>query len=266
MNNKLKKVAIVITNHKDNLSKDDQVSIKHLEKYLGKFDKYFVIPKKIDQSNYPQDRFKFIKVPNKYFGSLEKYKSLMLSKYFYNKFNNYEYILLYQLDALVFSDQLIYWCNKGYDYIGSPFLNPIIGRLSHKLGQPISGANGGFSLRKVSSFLKVIEQTEKLAERGSSNPIHRVLWFILALLTCQSHNIWLNAKPKDYPFNEDGFWSYEASKYYLEFKVAPFNEALKFAFEKYPKKYFELNNHQPPFGCHAWKRYDEKFWKQYLLS
>ena len=41
---------------------------------------------------------------------------------FWEKFADYEYVLMYHLDALVFSDQLQEWCGKGLDYIGAPFL------------------------------------------------------------------------------------------------------------------------------------------------
>ena len=31
-------------------------------------------------------------------------------------------MLIYQLDAYVFKDELLNWANKGYDYIGAPWL------------------------------------------------------------------------------------------------------------------------------------------------
>ena len=191
---------------------------------------------------------------------------MLNTKNFYLPFVDYGYILIYQLDALVFSNQLNFWCDKGYDYIGAPFLNSKIGQLSYKPGNPISGGNGGFSLRKVSSFIKVINYAENLTTRSSNNLFISKLWFIMAVLTGNSHKIWLNSSPKDYPFNEDGFWSYEASKYMKSFRVAPFEISLRFSFEKDPRKLFKLNKEKLPFGCHAWARYDRKFWNQYLLK
>lgn len=88
----------------------------------------------------------------------------------------------------------------------------------------------------------------------------------MAILTGKSHEIWLNAPADQYPFAEDGFWSLEAPKYLKTYRVAPFSEALKFAFERFPSKSFKLNNHNLPFGVHAWKKYDEKFWKPYILK
>lgn len=170
------------------------------------------------------------------------------------------------MDALVFSDQLHKWCNQGYDYIGAPLFNSVIGHLSYNKGENITGANGGFSLRKVTSFIKVINIAEKLASRTSNKLYIRRLWFIKAVLMNQSHKNWLNAPPKDYPFNEDGFWSFEAVKYYPRFRVAPFGVALRFSFERFPKRCFKLNNYQLPFGCHAWSKYNRNFWSQYILQ
>ena len=49
------------------------------------------------------------------------YNRLMMSEQFYRAFEGYEYILIYQLDCLVFSNALEEWCRKGYDYIGAPW-------------------------------------------------------------------------------------------------------------------------------------------------
>lgn len=262
----MKKVAIVIPFHKNHLSKDEEISVKHLVRYLGEYDKFLVLPESIKKVSFKIPLTKIVNFPNQYFTSVPKYCEMLNTKVFYQKFSDYEYILIYQLDVLVFSKQLLRWCNKGYDYIGASFLNPVIGNLSYKNGEPISGGNGGFSLRKVSSFIKVINIAEKLATRHSNNYFIRRLWFILAVITGRSHKIWLNAKAEDYPFNEDGFWSYEAPKYYSEFKVAPFRESLKFSFEKSPRKCFKLNNYLLPFGCHAWAKYAREFWDKYLLK
>lgn len=261
----MKKVAIVIPTHRV-IRPDEKISLNHLNKYLNKYDKYLVLPDHLDALKFKEiNAKKILKYPKENFISVPTYCAMLNTKEFYLPFQNYEYILIYQLDVLVFSNQLLYWCNKGYDYIGAPFFNPIIGKLSHKIGSPVSGGNGGFSLRKISTFLKVLDIAEKQAIRYSDNPLVRKWWFFLAVLTGKSHKIWLKAFPSVYPFNEDGFWSYEAPKYYSKFKVAPLTESLKFSFEKSPRKCFKLNNYQLPFGCHAWAKYDHEFWDKYLL-
>lgn len=262
----MKKVAVVIPIYKNFITKDESTSIKHLNKFLSKYDKYLVLPNSIRETSFKISKSKKIFFPDEYFGSIKKYCELMNSRIFYREFLNYEYILIYQLDALIFSDELYKWCNKKYDYIGAPFFNSLIGSLSYKKGSPLSGGNGGLSLRKIQSFLEVIEIAETLSKRTSQNLLMRKLWFLKAVLSNHSHKIWLDAPPHDYPFNEDGFWSFEAVKYKPNFRVAPFKEALKFSFERFPKKCFKLNNNTLPFGCHAWARYDREFWSKYLVD
>jgi hypothetical protein len=45
-----------------------------------------------------------------------------LSEEFYQAFTDFEFMLIYQLDAFVFRDELADWCRSGYEYIGAPWL------------------------------------------------------------------------------------------------------------------------------------------------
>lgn len=261
-----KKVVIVIPTHKPNLNTDDKISLKHLKRYLHKYDTFFVIPESISSKDFVSEGFRVKRVGNSFFGSIRKYSNLLLTKQFYHSFSDYDFMLIYQLDALVFSGNLEKWINSGYDYIAAPWFKPIIGYLSHKYGSPPSGGNGGFSLRNIKKSIKILDIVNKTATRTSKNSLIRKIWFLLAILSGKSHDIWLQAPAIDYPFYEDGFWALEAPKYDSSFKVAPFKTSLQFAFERFPEKCFELNNRKLPFGCHAWKRYDVGFWKPYLLK
>src|SRR5215510_1480529 len=145
-----KTVAVVIPlSNREELTPDEEISLRHLVHFLGKYDKFLVIPQSL-RVDYPG--FGIKRFPNKFFGSLVAHTRLMLSRKFYQTFKEYKYILLYHLDALVFSDQLMQWCATDLDYIGAPWLNcrdtPYV-KVS-KVG------NGGFSLRKIESFLRVI--------------------------------------------------------------------------------------------------------------
>ncbi|KKQ95040.1 MAG: hypothetical protein UT21_C0009G0005 [Candidatus Woesebacteria bacterium GW2011_GWA1_39_11b] len=260
----MKTVAIVIPTHKSHLNSSDLISIRHLKKYLNRYDKYFLVPDTINTNGYKQEGFRFIKFPSEYFTSTKTYNKLLLSENFYQTFAGYNFILVYQLDALVFSDQLLMWCNSGYDYIAAPWFKSIVGALSHKKGFPASGGNGGLCLKNIQSSLKVLKEVKKQARRSSSQDWVRKIWFFWAVIIGKSHKIWLNAPADNYPFNEDGFWALEAPKYLTGYKVAPFKVALKFAFERFPKKCFNINKRRLPFGCHAWERYDKDFWLPYI--
>src|SRR5690606_14031963 len=91
----------------------------HLEHYLGGYDKYFVVPRRLRVS---RPGFGIESFRDDYFGSGKAHARLQLSEEFYRRFESYRYILMYHLDALVFSDQLMDWCESGLDYVGAPWL------------------------------------------------------------------------------------------------------------------------------------------------
>ena len=89
-----------------------------------------------------------------YFESVSGYNSLCYKTDFYHRFSSYDYMLIYQLDAWVFRDELQYWCDKGYDYIGAPlFWSYSENNYTTKIS---SVGNGGFTLRRVSYCINIL--------------------------------------------------------------------------------------------------------------
>lgn len=269
-----KTVAVVIPMHnRAVLTSDEQISFNHLSHYLRPYDKYLIVPEMLN-INLPGCMLK--RFDNQYFGSVEAYTRLMLTEHFYRAFEDYEYILIYHLDALVFSDQLLEWCKTDLDYIGPPWF-PCDD--SPWVKTPRVG-NGGLSLRKINAFLKVFESEQYWVHPNeywhalyADKPAHvRMLnWprkFAKRLL------VFNNARYEmaqwhlrsDGTRNEDHFWSDRAIHYYPELKVASFDVGLRFAFEVAPRLCYELNQRRLPFGCHAWPRYDRSFWEPFLLA
>lgn len=267
-------VAVVVTlyNRKE-LTLDELISYRHLVHYLEKYDKFMVAPKSLDVE-YPG--FSMKRFDDRFFGSTVANTRLLLSPSFYRTFRDYKYILMYQLDALVFSDQLLEWCETGLDYIGAPWINSPD---SPWVKIPRVG-NGGLSLRKVESFLRVLD-----SERYTIDPHRywrefcrdkpRYLRYLnlprkyLKRLRMFNGARWEAGRWHlrwDGTRNEDHFWSDAATTYYPEFKIASVETGLRFSFEVAPRRCFEMNNRQLPFGCHAWPRYDRAFWEPYLLK
>jgi len=263
-----KMVAVVVPlSNRPELTPDEVISLRHLTRFLGKYDKFVVSPKslKVDYPGFEIKRFS-----DRFFGSTEAHKRLSFSPNFYNAFKDYKYMLMYHLDALVFSDQLMEWCSTDLDYIGAPFI---------KCGDspwvkvPRVG-NSGLSLRKVESFLKIFNSRDY-----SNDPDDYWREF------CQSRTLYsryLNL-PRKYlkrlrmfngvrwhlsrwEGNDDKFFADQAKHYYPEFMIAPFDVGLRFAFEVAPSLSFEMNGRKLPFGCHAWPKYDRGFWEPYLLK
>ncbi|WP_345955378.1 DUF5672 family protein [Mucilaginibacter sp. PAMB04168] len=78
---------------------------------------------------------------------------------FYERFSQYEYLLTCHMDAFVFKDELEKWFQMDYEYIGAVIYDPTYD-LNNTFFRRITGltnpeyfGNGGFSLKKVSSFL-----------------------------------------------------------------------------------------------------------------
>lgn len=248
------------------LTADEQISLRHLEFYLGRYDRFLVLPRR---SAFALSGYRRIGFPDGYFGSQAAHRRLMLSRRFYAAFSEYEYILIYHLDALVFSDQLSAWCEAGYDYIGAPWLAD---RAVPERGFSRVG-NGGFSLRRVSSFLRVIDSRAYAVEPSQywgkyfahrSLPVRLLNWprAYLKRFRLLNNVRWELASVT---YNEDYFWSDRAVRFDRSFRVAPPEEGLRFAFEEAPRYCFARNRHSLPFGCHGWPRYDRAFWEPYLI-
>lgn len=60
--------------------------------------------------------------------------------------------------------------------------------------------------------------------------------------------------------NEDLFWGLFVPARCSFFKVPRAQDAIAFAFEAHPDYLYQLNQRVLPFGCHAWQRYQPKFW------
>lgn len=230
----MKEVAIVIPVYKTNPSESEIKSFKQCLRVLGNYPIILVAPIGFNSNLYDQiagKKLTSIYFDKQYFSSTKGYSKLLVSRRFYKHFLTYSSILIYQLDAWVFKNELAYWCDLDYDYIGAPWLDappnpsgkkPFI-NLSNLLRNKVG--NGGFSLRKVRTHLK---------------------WAI-----------WASFVFKLIPKNEDIIWTL-----FVPFKKPNASKALSFAFELEPERAYNLNGRKLPFGCHAWEKYSPHFWSE----
>ncbi|MCL5436156.1 MAG: hypothetical protein M1275_03685 [Patescibacteria group bacterium] len=248
-----KPVAIFTFLYRPSLSPEQEISIRHLNHYLGKYDKFACAPK---GSGYGLPSFKTVEFDPKYFRSVKDNARLLSSRELFAAFADYEYMLQYELDALALSSDLGPWLNSGYDYIGAPWIKA---NMIKPYPYPVDSVGcSGFSLKRVSAFLKIIDGREHpwkvMARELKKGAGPKQLW-----------DIWSNARGRA-KLIEDRFWSWKGRLYYPGFKIAPVSEALKFAFEIAPEKCLKLNNGRLPFGAHAWFRYNREFWEPYILK
>lgn len=218
----------------------------------------------------------------KYFESESSYNILLLSLDFYKQFEKYNYMLIYQLDAYIFRDELALWCAKGYDIIGAPLIEDKYG-----VGKKyfLNDFNGGFSLRKIEYCIKLLSYKGPIIKPSKVYEItkkefntsflkktvytlfrslgrqNNIKYFINKnyinedlLFTLGLHISWINSH-----INENESWIFP--------KLPNISTAINFAFERYPAYLFELNNNELPFGCHAWEKYEyETFWRKYIVA
>ena len=264
----LKTVAVVVPRYRRGLTADEEVSYRHLVHFLGRYDKFFLSPESLPVDD---PAFGVVRFADEFFRDTVSYSILLLSKEFYRAFSRYRFILIYQLDALVFSDQLLEWCGRGWDYIGAPWFKS---EAAPFVDEPRVG-NGGFSLRRVESFLKVLGSwrfAPELERYGIASAEEAPLKYRIAGRLGLSNQFikGILRVPQELDVshgrNEDYFWSFHAAKYYRGFKIAPVEEGLRFAFEVEPRRSYAMNGQRLPFGCHAWCRYDREFWEPFLLK
>jgi hypothetical protein len=233
-------VVITIPTHKSEITENEKLCLKQCDEVLSRYRKVLLVPEGLDTRAYTEIvKDLEVKYYDKYyFSSYLGYDELCLSPDFYKGFEEHEYLLIYQTDCWIFRDELLDWCNKGYDYIGAPWIDlseptrkakPIIDIRPIMKGKV---GNGGFSLRKISTM-----------KRNSK-------WLIKIL------PLWRKT--------EDTYWSLIVPMIDWSFKKPKMHEALKFAFETSPSKCYSMNQSELPFGCHAWEKYEPEFWSEFI--
>lgn len=204
-----------------------------------------------------------------FFISVTRYNRLCATVDLYRRFDNYEYMLLYQLDAWVFRDELIYWCNKGYDYIGAPwFKKDLSGRLTCRLH---SSGNGGFSLRKISFCIRALSNMSRwplLTPKGVVKMTHGLFVEYLKIpfkIIGIRNNMKAFLKGPDNRLpHEDALFAFQKYAYQKSYQPKA-TEAIAFSFEAYPSYLYRLNGNKLPFGCHAFTKFEyDEFWKKYI--
>ena len=264
------RVAIVIPVIARSVKGDELQSLRQCLKVLGQRDIYFLCSNDLETTFYEQRcyeagmKFRKRTFAGEWFHGVNAYNRLCYSSMFYEAFAEYEYMLIYQLDAYVFEDRLDEWCQRGYDYVGGPWLchwSREVENLDHwEVG------NGGFSLRKVDTFLRVLttprllrkplKGTGRLAKenrkRLNSNPL-LIVWMAFRALTGY-HNTLNYLISRN--CQEDK--AFAQCKYNRLMRIPTAKEALGFSFDMRPETCYRMNGNRLPMGCHMWYKYDNE--------
>lgn len=271
----MKQVAVVIPIYKDLPNEQERASLVQTLRVFGNRDIILLTYKEISHDFYDRlanehgKNFIYIFFDSSFFKGTSTYNYLLMSINFYKAFSAYKYILICHWDAWVFEDQLDYWCAKNYDIIGAPWF--MWDNNKHCFVKELNGTsgNGGFTLRRVGYFIEVLSSNKKV--RPFSVLKKEIYWKDPKSILCFLLHLtgWHNT-PKYYAElckneNEDYFWSQK----FLNSRFAPVSptieDAISFAFEKYPSYLYKLNNNNLPFGCHKYLNNEfDTFWYKYI--
>ena len=261
-------VAILVPLHTLTLTPEEQISFRHLRRYLGDRDTYLVLPEGLAGTvdGLPARRF-----DARFFANHRAHQRLMLEPHLYESFAAYRFVLVYHLDSLVLSDELERWCGEGYDFVGAPWTK----RGADGTPRFTGVGNGGFSLRRVSGCLRALEAARKPTARVQTRAR-----FAAATATRIARRAATGAREgrlrgaaaaalgalRDSYLYEDKFFGAVAPTLVDDFRVPSAEVALAFAFETEPRYCYERNGRRLPFGGHKWTSYDRAFWEPHLLD
>ncbi len=178
-----------------------------------------------------------------FFASIAGYNALLLSAAFYQRFADFDYLLVSQTDALLLKDDLDDWMRRGHDYIGAPWPHG----MSLTLG---AGAGGGGGAQKIQAFV------------GNGGFSLRAVRNSIAILrdAAALHDFW-----RARALNEDCFFAF-AGVMTDQFSVPGAEVASRFALELEPARFYAANGDTLPTGCHAWWKYDLPFWQKAFVA
>ncbi len=274
----LKKVCVAIPIYQKITKSDEILSLKRALEIFQNYPIIFICPQSfnilsLEDYKASHRQISFQRFSDDRFKSVKSYSALLISSEFYKRFSDYEFLLIYQTDAYVFSDQLDHWCNSGIDYIGAPWFKKFDTSGKNKDFIPVAG-NGGFSLRNISKINLLLQRKLNwiqkvkflhLMKKTRFHPHHEFRFYF---------NIFIKNKTFadicDYTIqnsectNEDYFFAFIYSKMFTDFRSSNASEAISFAFESQPETLYKLNGEKLPFGCHAWMKYSPNFWKKFI--
>ena len=232
--------AVVIPIYKQKPNADEIFSINKSLSNLTGHDVYWVAPASMDITYY-QKMFGVQRVErfeDHYFENIIGYNRLLVSVRYYERFSNYEFMLICQPDAVVLKSELHLWIDKPYDYIGAPWPSGYSFTIKTK-HIPIDGGvsctafvgNGGLSLRRNKACISLINEFDDVSANWHTHGHSEDLFF--AFLGTLS----------------------------LDFLIPNIMTAATFSHDIDPVYLQKLTKNQLPFGTHAWDKYERTLWE-----
>lgn len=251
---------VVVPIYTTALSADARRSLQRTLSVLGHHPLAVICPEGLDlsplQALLSRARASVERFAPEWFAGVSGYNRLMLSEAFYERFAQFDFVLICQTDVFVFEDRLEEWVTRNVDYVGAPWVasKPTIWRKAlfrvnnffrtkkksdeylFKVG------NGGFSLRRVSMMRRIVRELRADIDAELANP------------TWRNYHV------------EDQYFSLVAPKKIPGgMNIPEWREAISFCIDRRPKLALQLNGGRLPFACHGFdKRNVRAFWRPIL--
>ncbi len=242
----MEKVVIIVPIYRSFMDEWERIAWRQLNEVCGHYPICIVAPESLMEQCKSSFQHKIETFPDIFFRDIHTYSQLLMTTDFYQRFIAFEYILIYQLDAFVFSDKLAHFCSLGYDYIGAPLPRwsnywysmktrpgmayiPFLGRVG----------NGGFSLRKVDAMLRILQRKDEIL---ATHPLSRL-----------------------FQEQEDMFFAY-CGTLTDGLNIPDVRIARQFSVEMDVGYCYRNLADCLPFGCHAWYKIAFHIWKKFILS
>ena len=245
----MNRCCICIHNHKQYITQIEHLSLLRIFDFCTKNnlinDLFFVIPQSLDLNlfvstylvDFANDNnieliYRYVKYSDECFSSLNAYNNMLsLSANHYGDFGgNYDYMLTYQLDGYIFDNDLNYFLDKNYDYIGGYYLPMYTERTKYNHYDNIDTEhhiimNSGVSLKNIKFCINSINEHYRKYLDG-----------------CEFNNVYSY-------INDDSFFSLFYNK-----EVNPI-DSIKFSLNwAGAESHYAINNFKYPFCCHGINR------------
>jgi hypothetical protein len=267
------KTIAIIPLISDTLHATERQSLTSLKKIMNEVDICFIGFQKVYDSLFealinifPDSNFKFESFSEEFFASVKSYNFLMITTSFYQRFLDYDYMLIFQLDAYIIQNNLDEFLHKNFVYLGAPWFG------IHSNIKGLIIGNGGLSLRNVEFFHNSLNNNQLFKEKLwlSLKPKSRFRRFSLDVILGFCINLYSILVQKNAIFelgklrqqNEDIIWSNYIKK--QKITKPTFEDGLAFSFDKLPETCYAISNHKLPFGCHGFSKNNPSFWRKII--
>ena len=258
-------VAVVIPVYKkpDELNSFETAAVNRVAKILNQQHLYIALPHGLTSYYRHFKNFTILSFDDTFFQDKYSYSNLLTNIQFYEAFAVFEFLQIIQLDCWVFSDRMEEFCSLGVDYIGAPWMeNGFEGKPKKKIWKV---GNGGFSLRRISTFTSIIDQIHN-SKKGKFPVFKNLNSGMFRSLKNRGVRNNLRHYIKNAP-GEDIFWSIYIPQVFKEneFNIAAPKTAAEYSFEVFPSfLYSEVTERRLPMGCHNWMNNEPDFWAEHI--